>query len=161
MKLYEINKAIEDCIASITDPDTGEVIGETADFELLDNLQMERDGKIEQIVLWIKNLNSDAAALKAEKDAFYAREKAAKNKADSLKKYLAYILCGEAFKTDRCAVAFRKSEQIHIEDHAKIPEEFLKYKEPDIDKTALKKAVKGGLELAGVSIVEKQNLQIK
>ena len=28
MKLYEINEAIENCIASITDPETGEIIGE-------------------------------------------------------------------------------------------------------------------------------------
>ena len=161
MKLYEINEAIENCIANITDPETGEIIGEQADFDLLDNLQMERVGKIEQIALWVKNLNADAAALKAEKDAFAAREKAAKNKAESLKQYLSYALCGEPFKTDRCAVSFRKSEQIKIDEGAEIPEEYLKYKEPDVDKTALKKAVKNGLAVKGVEIVEKQNLQIK
>lgn len=161
MKLYEIDQAIEECIANITDPETGEITAQQADFEKLDALTLERNEKVEQIALWIKNLQSDAAALKSEKDAFAAREKAAKNKAESLKQYLSYALCGEPFKTDRCAVSFRKSEQIKIDEGAEIPEEYLKYKEPDVDKTALKKAVKNGLSVKGVEIVEKQNLQIK
>ena len=62
MKLYEIDNAIMDCV----DMETGEII----DVERLSALQMERDQKIEGIGCWIKNLLSDAKALKEEKDNF-------------------------------------------------------------------------------------------
>ena len=43
MKLYEIDQTIMDCI----DMESGEIINE----ELLNNLQMERDAKIENVAL--------------------------------------------------------------------------------------------------------------
>ncbi len=50
MTLYEIDKAITD----LADPETGEI----TDFEALDNLQMARDQKIENIACYYKNLVS-------------------------------------------------------------------------------------------------------
>ena len=60
--LYEINQAITECI----DNETGEII----DVEKLEELQLEREAKIENVALWYKNLLSDAEAYKAEKNAF-------------------------------------------------------------------------------------------
>ena len=37
-KLYEINKSIEDLLAAVTDPETGEIV----DPDALDDLLMER-----------------------------------------------------------------------------------------------------------------------
>ena len=59
--LYEIDAAISGCI----DAESGEII----DTERLDNLLIERSKKLEGVALWIKNLESDAAAIKAEKNA--------------------------------------------------------------------------------------------
>ena len=69
MKLYEIDNAILDCI----DLETGEVI----DTERLDALNMERDAKIENVVLWIKDLMAEANAIKVEKLALAERQKVA------------------------------------------------------------------------------------
>ncbi len=77
MTLYEIDKAITD----LADPETGEI----TDFEALDNLQMARDQKIENIACYYKNLVSDAEAIKAEKEALAERQKVAENKAARLK----------------------------------------------------------------------------
>lgn len=93
MTLYEIDSALEAALEKAFDPETGELIDEAA-FEQTEALQLARDAKIENVALWIKNLNSDAEALKAEKEAFAAREKAAKNKAESLKRWLAFALVG-------------------------------------------------------------------
>ena len=101
MNLYEIDKAILACI----DPETGELIDE----EALAALQMERTEKIKNVALWLKNLNASVTALKAERDAFDERMKAAQKKADGLKKYLADALQGQKFSTDECAVSFRRS----------------------------------------------------
>ena len=89
MTLYEIDKAITD----LADPETGEI----TDFEALDNLQMARDQKIENIACYYKNLVSDAEAIKAEKEALAERQKVAENKAARLKEYLSYALHGEKF----------------------------------------------------------------
>lgn len=57
--LYEINQEILNCV----DMETGEII----DMDKLGELQLAFDVKVENIALWIKNLLSDAEAIKAEK----------------------------------------------------------------------------------------------
>lgn len=153
MKLYEINKAILECV----DPETGELI----DFEKFNELQIEKDEKIEGVALWYKDLIAEANAIKEEKDRLAEREKSARNRAERLKKYLAYALNGEQFKTARCALSFRKSEKVIIEDVYKIPGVFLKFSEPKADLTEIKKAIKNGEEINGAHIEETQNIQIK
>ena len=153
MKLYEIDQAIVDCI----DMETGEIINE----ELLNNLQMERDTKIENVVLWIKELKAEAEALKAEKMAFAERQKVAENKMESLKKWLAYALNGEKFKTVRASVTFRTTDKVEIADIYKLDENYLRYKEPEADKDAIKKALKAGQEVAGATLVPSTSVIIK
>lgn len=152
--LYEIDQAIMACV----DAETGEII----DPEALDSLLMQRDDKLEAVACWIKNLQSDALAYKAEKDAFAARQKAAENKVESLKRYLADALQGQKFSTAKCAVSFRKSETVEVEDVKLVPAELLRVKtsiEPD--KTAIKAAIKAGQEISGCKLVESINTQIK
>lgn len=153
MKLYEIDNAIMDCV----DMETGEII----DVERLSTLQMERDQKIEGIGCWIKNLLSDAKALKEEKDNLAARQKSAENKAASLKAYLSSYLNGEKFKTAKVAISYRKSDSLDIAEGAAIPEKYLKYSEPTPDKIGLKAALKAGEKFPGISIVTSSNIQIK
>jgi len=153
MKLYEIDAEI----MGLIDDETGEIL----DVERFDELSGERDAKVENICLWIKNLKAEAEALKAEKDAFAQRQKVAENKMNSLKEFVSRYLEGCSFKTTKVNVSFRKSETLEISDVYKIPEDFLKYKEPDVDKTALKKAIKEGASVEGAEIVEKLNIQIK
>lgn len=153
MNLYEIDNEIMSCV----DMETGEII----DAEKLDQLQMDREQKIENIALWIKNLTSDAEALKVEKQAFADRQKAAENKAASLKKYLSNYLDGEKYKSAKVSVSFRKSEAVNILDMSKLPEQYLKAAEPIADKTGIKNALKAGEIIAGAELVENQNIQIK
>lgn len=153
MKLYEINEQIMACI----DSETGELI----DPEKLNDLQIAKDEKLENLALWYKDLLAEANALKEEKEAFAEREKAAKNKAESIKNYLSYVLNGENFKTTKCALSFRKSEKTVIDDIYSIPESYLKYAEPKADLTEIKKAIKNGEEIKGAHLEETQNIQIK
>lgn len=151
--LYLIDQMLLACI----DPETGEII----DDEQLTALQMERDAKIEGVALWIKNLKAEAEAYKAEKDAFAEREKAAKAKMESLKKWLAEALAGQAFKSPKAQVTWRKSSALVIDDLWKVDDSFLRYKDPEVDKEAVKKALKDGVEVSGVHIEERQSMTIK
>lgn len=152
--LYEIDMEIMSCI----DPETGEVI----DYERLDALNMERGRKIEGVACWIKNLLSDAEAIKAEKKVLEDREAKCRKKADDLKNWLTAVLGGEKFSTAKCAVSFRKSESVEVADIKLLPAELLRVKttyEPD--KTAIKALLKDGQQVNGCCLVENRNVQIK
>lgn len=153
MNLYEINRAILECV----DMETGEII----DFEKLEQLQCDRDTKVENIACWIKNLLSDADQLKQEADKLLQRKKAAENKADSLKRYLSIFLDGEKFKTAKVSVSYIRSKSVDVYDTSLIPEEYLRYKDPEPNKTALKEALETGVNIPGAQILTKQNIVIK
>ena len=121
--------------------ETGEII----DVEQLERLQIERDAKIENVICWIKNLESDAVAIKAEAKSLTDRANKAESNATELKDWLVGALGGQKFDSPRCAVSWRKSESVEIEDEKKIPNE---YKIPKIeykpDKTYIKNTIKSG-----------------
>ena len=95
--LYEIENAILECV----DLETGEII----DPEKLDALEMEREKKIESVILWRKDLLAEAEAVKKEADTLSKRAKSCESKAEQLKNYISYALNGAKFKTDRCSVS--------------------------------------------------------
>lgn len=151
--LYEIDAAILECI----DFETGEII----DFERLEQLQIERDQKTENLALWCKNLLADAEAYKAEKNAFAEKERAARNKAESLKKYLADALQGEKYKSTRVSISFRNSESVVVDDVLNLPPRFIKFADPEPDKIAIKQALKDGEQIDGARLEGKQSIIIK
>ena len=152
-KLYEIDRRIMECV----DMETGEI----RDLALLDSLQIERTAKIEGIACYIKNLLSDADAIKAEKDALAKREAQKRRAAESYKQYLAYHLGGTEFQTARCAVSFLTSKSVEVDDIQLIPAELLRVKNTvEADKKAIKAAIEAGQEVQGCCLVEKLNTQI-
>lgn len=116
--LFEIDKQI----TSLIDEETGEIL----DFDAFDTLTMQRDNKIENIALWIKNLTADARDYREQKEIFAVREKRAQKQADKLKSYLAFALNGEKFATARCEVGFRKTKKVNIVDDSILPAEFIR-----------------------------------
>ena len=163
MKLFDIDERLAACVkldeSRVVDTESGEII----DLEAIAALEMERDKKIENLGCWYKNLLADAEALKAQKNAFAEREKAAKAKAESLKGFLGRYLNGKKFETAKVAMSFRKSEAVEFDAKCigDVPEEFLKFKDPELDKVAVKKAIKAGETVPGFELVARQNLQIK
>ena len=152
--LYEINEAIMNTI----DLETGEI----TDFDKFEALQMERDEKIENIALWVKNLTSEAEALKAEEKAFAERRKRAENKAESLKRYLDSALNGQKFSTTKVAINYRKSTAVEV-DESKLPAKWLREIPAThvVDRAEIAKALKAGEAIEGAKLVENNNIQIK
>lgn len=154
MKLYEIDAAILNCI----DTETGEILDE----EQLSQLQMERDQKIENVALWVKNLNAEKDAVKAEKDAFASRQKALENRIDSLKSWLTFATEGQKFSSPKCQVSFRRSESVNVLDPELIPAEYMVITvEKKPDKVTIKEQLKNGFAVPGCSLETKQNIQIR
>ena len=152
--LYEINEAIMNTI----DLETGEII----DFDKFEALQMERNEKLENIALWVKNLLSEAEALKAEEKAFAERRKAAENKAESLKRYLDSALNGQKFNTTRVSISYRKSTSVEV-DESKLPAKWMREIPAThvVDRAEITKALKAGEKIDGAVLVENNNIQIK
>lgn len=156
MKIYEIEREIEDCI----DLETGEII----DMDRLAKLNMERDKKIKNVALWAKELLATADAIKNEEEKLKHRREVAENKAESLKKFLSYILNGEKKEYENVAISYRQSESVVVKDATKIPTEFIS--EPKVTagtpmKSEIKKAIKSGIKIEGAYIETKQNLILK
>ncbi len=158
MNLYEINQQIMELV----DPETGELI----DFEAFEALQMQRNEKIENLVLWVKDLNAEAAAIKTEINALSERQKATVKKAESVKSFLQDVLNGDKFKTARCSVSYRKSKSVSVDDDfiewaKENADDLLTYKEPTASLTAIKVAISSGRAVEHAVINENNNIVIK
>ena len=163
MKLFEIVKEIAACVKREDSDDFVNVeSGEIIDTEALDALKLERDVKIENIGKWILNLEADEKALAEQEKRFKERKDAAKRKKESLKNYLAFILNGKNFKCTACEMKFRASEAVVFNgDMATVPQEYLRYKEPELDKAKLKKALTAGEVIDGFALESRQSLTVK
>lgn len=160
MNLYEINQQITEAFDAAVDPETGEIVSEEA-LDKLRDLQMDRDEKVENIGLWIKDLKADADALKSERDGFNDRLKAVNNKIESLQKYLQNSLAGEKFKTARLSISYRNTHSVNVTDFDSLPFEFKRFKDPEADKAKINQAIKAGQTVPGAELVTNTSMIIK
>ncbi len=163
MKLYEIDELIARCVVisenEAVDTETGEII----DIDYLEHLQMDKEKKIEFLIKLYLNCKSDAEQLKAEADKFTKRARAEANKAEQIKNYLGFIQKGEKFKSEDGLhqISFRKTSSVEVTDITKLEDCYLRVKDPEADKTAIKEAIKSGIDVKGATLVEKLSPTIK
>lgn len=159
MSIYDIDSAI----VSLIDAETGEI----SDEEAFDALQMERDKKVENIGLLLKNTVAEAKAIKEEEASLAARRKTAENKAERLKHLLDYALDGDKFSSPRLKVSYRKSSTVELSegfiDWAEVhADDLLTYSEPKPNKTAIKAAIKDGRVPGDMATIEThENISVK
>lgn len=164
MTLYEIDAAIREVLENgiSIDAETGEVIFDDTD---LDQLQLDLEQKIENIGIFVKNLRAEAEAIKAEEAALKKRREHKQNMADHYADYIKDYLVGQdrqRFETTRVLMQIRRSEAVEIDPLAKLPWEYVAAKvEQKADKAKLKKAIKEGVTIEGVRLVENKNITIK
>lgn len=158
MSIYDIDQSI----LALVDPETGEI----ADYEAFDSLMMERDQKVENIALWIKDLKAEAAAIREEEKNLAERRRSVENRQKRLTEYLTFALNGEKFKTSKVSISYRSSKSVTVMDGfidwaMKNGDQYLRYSEPDPDKTAIKAALEAGETLPFAEITENTNVVIK
>lgn len=162
MSLYDINQTILNCIKveeGMVDTESGELFDEEA-FEAL---KLEREKGIESLILWVKNLEADAKALKEEKLAFADRQKKTENKAKSIRAYIERLLDGKKFSTVKASATFRTTEAVEFDASFifDVPAEYLRFAEPELQKTEVKKALKNGIAVPGCTLVKRQSMTLK
>ena len=162
--IYEITQDYLKLMELASDPEIDpEIIADT--FEGIDG---ELEIKAENYAKIMKNLEGDIAALKAEEERLAKKRKAIENNIKRMKAALqeAMELTGKTkFKTELFSFGIQKnapSVVIDTADIRDIPEEYLKYKEPDVDKTAIKNAINAGVDFEGLAHLEvSQSLRIR
>lgn len=164
MKLYEISNTYLQFLNAVEN----EEIPAEAVADTLESIEGEFNEKADNIACMIKNLDAEAQAIKAEKDALDKRLKSKKAQSDSLKNYLSntmQLLNMDKIETSRNALSFRKSTSLCIEDesnfiqtHTDLCEKEITYKIP---KTEITKMLKNGQEISGAELKTNMNLQVK
>lgn len=140
----------------------GEIIDEQTFKDTLEAIGTEE--KIEGYCQVIKNLQADLDMFKAEADRIADRMKPIKNNIDRMKdSLLAFLKASgqDKVKAGTFAVSIGTSKATNILDEALIPTEY-KTPQPDkIDKTAIKKAIESGVEVAGAEIIINEGVRIR
>lgn len=174
--LYYLDKKLDDFMemweASL---DAGEELDDEVLQDTLDSIEGDINYKLNSTVGFYKRLCDEAEALKKRKEEIYARQKAKEKLAERIKERLAFN-CINANRmkwenTDH-KLSFRSSQAVVVDDETKLIEyckenrdDLLIFKEPTLNRTNLRKALKGADdtdELKGLAHIEdKKNIQIK
>ncbi len=158
--LYEIDKDLEQILTQV-DEETGELV---IDDVALDALMLERTQKLEGMACLVKNWDAEAAAIRAEEKALAERRQRLEKNAERMKQRLQDALAGEKLETARCAVSYRKTRSVEIDEALfweNPAEMFIRYKEPEVNKKAVTDALKDGAIIPGAALVEKVSMTIK
>lgn len=171
MSLYTIDQELKARIDSLYDQvdENGELKEVTIeDLKAIEELNQERQTKLENIALFIKNLDAEADAIKAEEESLKARRERIQRKADGLRNLMMYSLMANGdteSSSPRYHAKIRETEATDILNEDLIPEEFMKVKIPDPvrnpDKVAIKKAIKAGQEVPGAVLKVNRKLNIE
>ncbi len=162
--LYEIDRDIQAFIDGLFEmaDENGEV---DIDMDILTDLKEQRQTKLENIALYIKNLASEASAIKEEENSLSERRKRLERKCERLKGILVRSMTENNEKeisSPRYCAKIRDSKATEIYDDKILPPEFIVGKTTYApDKTAIKKAIEAGNEVAGARIVINHNLKLE
>lgn len=161
LSLYEIDHALE----ALVDEETGEI----KDFDAFEDLQMERDKKIESVACWTKNLDAEAKAIRAEELSLAERRKSLEKKRERLMEYLDRALDGNPFKSAKCSVTFRKSTRVEITNMEELVhwcvtnghDGLVQYSAPSVAKSDISSLLKTGVSVDGAELATSMNVGVK
>ena len=158
MNIYEIDNAM----FSLIDEETGEI----KDYEAFEELQMQREEKIENVALWYKNLIAESKAIREEEKALAERRKSLENKAENLKNFINRTLDGNKFSTSKVAISYRKSTAVEVDDEfidyaIKSNSDLLTYKQPEPNKAVIKEMLQAGFDIPHAELTVRNNMSIK
>ena len=156
--LYELTEVARELI----DLFENEEIDEQTLQDTLEAIGVE--GKLEDYCKVIRQFEADAFVYKTEKLRFGEKQSKAEKSVERMKS--AIVRYFEAVgSTGEKAGAFdlklRKNKSVVVDDILVIDDSYLRYKEPEPDKTKIKKAIELGIEVKGAHIEINSSLSIK
>jgi hypothetical protein len=162
MKLYEIRQDLEFILDNLeVNEETGEISPEST--RVLDQVEKSMEEKALNVAKFIKNIKSEADAVREEEKRLASRRRALDNKVEYWKNYLAHNIKGEKYKDSQVVIGWRKSTSVGGESlnmPESLPREFQRITIEPM-KRELTKALKNGQVIPGVQLIENTSLTIK
>ena len=175
LSLYNLSETIAKIIDEglVYDEESGEVYFDESDLE---GLQETLDKKMENLVNYITYLEDELIKKKHRKEAFDKKVKFTERKIERLKNYLQLVMSQNNIEKKKLGdhnISFYKSTKLMLDDKKEeLMYTFLekndKYKNcykvettKKVDKNELKKLLKAGEEIPGVSLVEGKSVVIR
>ena len=156
--LYELTNDYETVLNMLYD----EEIDEQMVLDTLESIEGEIEDKADGYAKIIKELLGDAEKIKAEKLRLEARQKAFENRAKLLRNNLQNMMTqlGKTkFKTELFSFGIQKNGgklPLIINDISKVPEEYFKHTEKELNNTKIREDLEAGKELPFASFGEKK-----
>ena len=162
--LYELTDDYLTLLEMAEDPD----IDEQALRDTMEGIEGALEIKAEGYAKVIRALEGDAAACDAESKRLRNKKQAIERNIDRMKKALQYsmVQTGKTkFKTALFSFGIQKNPASVVMDEQyieNIPERFLIHKDPEINRAAIKSAIKAGEDVGGIAHLEQtESLRIR
>lgn len=158
MLLYELSE-IESQILEQLESEEG------IDKEIYDALKLDEEEKIVSCAKIYRQILSDAQVCKDEEKRLAERKRRLENRADRLKELMfegMRITDTKKIHRSEFDLTIKKNPpSLQITTFNYIPNEYYKEQAPILDKALLKEAVKNGLTIEGVQLLQTERLDIK
>lgn len=136
--------------------------------DTLESVELEIADKLEGYAMVIKNIESDVIGIKAEEKRLAERRKRMESEIQRMKDAMSSTLDlveedkkgAKRVKTEKFTFSFRKSKQLIVDDVEALPTSLVEIKYTP-NKTEIKKAIEGGMQLENVRFVENKSLSIR
>ena len=136
--------------------------------DTLEGLGGELEVKAQNVIMFTRNLEATAAAIKEAEAQMAARRKALENRAAGLRRYVLENMQFAGIQKIECPffkLSIRDNPAaVEIYEPGLIPAQFMKQPEPpppSPDKTAIKAAITAGTEVPGAKLTKGTRLEIK
>jgi sugar-specific transcriptional regulator TrmB len=164
MTLYEITSDYMQLMQMMEDPELDpQTLADT-----MEGIEGELEDKADNYARVMKNMEADLNGIKAEIERLSTRKKTIENNIKRMKEALQFSMetTGKTkFKTELFSFGIRKNAPAVVMDEPyieNVPERFLKYSDPTINRLAIKEAIQNGEDLEGLAHLEKStSLTIK
>lgn len=159
MTIYEITNDYLQLMQMMEDPELDpQILSDT-----MEGIEGELEDKADNYARVMKNMEADLNGIKAEIDRLSTRKKTIENNIKRMKEALQFSMetTGKTkFKTELFSFGIRKNAPAVIMDEPyieNVPERFLKYSDPTINRTAIKEAIQNGEDLEGLAHLEQSS----
>lgn len=142
-------------------------------YDTLEGIETEFELKAENVAQYIKALRKEAEDIREEEQALAARRRAKEKRVKSLTDYLMACMKQihrEKIETAKCKLSIRRNaESVQVADEDALARQLaalgrsdlIRVKPPELDKTAVKKALQAGEIISGAALGRTESLIIK
>ena len=161
MKLYELTENFRNLQELLENPD----IPQEMILEALNSIEGDIFEKLENIVKLLRSLEADIKIIKEEKQRLQAKQSSLENRCVNIKAYLETSLKAlgkDKVKSGLFTLSIGKNPtSVNVVDLKAIPEDYLKFKEPEVDKKAVLADLKQGREIPGAELIQTESLKVR